>query len=47
MEWPIHSESQIDKREVPITASNGVVLKKLYSTCLLKEYFEAGTADMY
>ena len=43
---PYIVKARLTKGRYQLQSSNGVVLKKLYSTCLLKEYFEAGIADM-
>ena len=43
---PYIVKAKLIKWRYQLQSSSGVVLEKLYSTCLLKEYFEAGTADM-
>ena len=39
---PYIVEAKLSKGRYQLKSKNGLVLKKLYSSCLLKEYFEEG-----
>ena len=39
---PYAVEDKLSKGRYNLMSKEGVVLKKLYSSCLLKEYFELG-----
>ena len=39
---PYVIEEKLSKERYRLRSKQGVVLKKLYSSCLLKEYFEPG-----
>ena len=43
---PYIVEAKLSKGRYQLRSSSGVVLKKLYSSCLLKEYYDTGT-DQY
>ena len=39
---PYTVEAKLSKERYQLKSKNGLVLKKLYCSCLLKEYFEKG-----
>lgn len=39
---PYTIEAKLSKGRYQLRSKNGAVLKKVYSSCLLKEYFETG-----